>query len=172
MYRTNNPVGPDLPVLTQDKEPSADTEVGTGQTGHYLWSFQWIAYDPEKDTIEVIPSRQVPAHWNVLRWLEQGPCSNCLEPYRIDFEEQPIDGGLTPDGGSTKLVIDVYDHQGNDSYKAPIVECAEIFDAVLTATFENEYEYYSRWAVTVSNDNYSPAGSYKIETVAKTDKIT
>ncbi len=331
--QASNPASPDLPALTQEKGHSADSEWGTDPAGHYLWGFYWIACDPEKNAIEVIPSRQVSAHWNVLKWLEQGPCLNCVsiphmensdhgsklmdvkikhpfssanltgfdvrgialfhgsftfptaglttpdrwsgdgellnsdgyttlynsstvgsgpgglqgylkgkfatvtapdaelngykrfmlidpantrnifyageeltrlydidmpdsvfvfgyavdanwappinkpvedpdtdfgpeancpEPYRIDAEEQPIGPGLTTDGGSTKIMLDIYDYQGVDSHKAPKVESPEIFDGELTATFKDDIPYGSHWEVTVSNDNHAQAGFYRM----------
>jgi len=80
-------MSPDLPVITQDKEPSAESGNDNGQAGHYLWGFYWIACDPAKDIIEVVPSRQVSGHWNVLKWLEQGPCLNCVSiPHMEDSD--------------------------------------------------------------------------------------
>ena len=76
--RSNNPTSPGLQALTLDNDPSSDSAGGARQASRYLWGFYWIACDTEKHKFEVIPSRQVSGHWNAVKWLEQGPCINCV----------------------------------------------------------------------------------------------
>ncbi len=38
-----------------------------------------VSIDPEHMQAHIIPLRQVTEHWNVLKWLEQGPCTNCVK---------------------------------------------------------------------------------------------
>jgi len=58
-----------------------------------LWGFWLIGVDPETMTAKIIPVRAAQTHWNVLKWLENGPCMNC-------FKIQ----GITPSGLGTLLV--------------------------------------------------------------------
>ncbi len=61
------------PVTIQDANPVSP------RGGHQLWGFWLIGIDPETNQYEVLPARQAENHWNVLKWLEQGPCTNCLQ---------------------------------------------------------------------------------------------
>ena len=61
--------------------------------GHYLWGFYQVYFDPAKLKYEVVPLRQAEGHWNALRWLEQGLCTDC---FRIAHVE--------PSGTGTLLV--------------------------------------------------------------------
>ncbi|MFH1675977.1 MAG: hypothetical protein ABIC40_03045, partial [bacterium] len=46
--------------------------------GHYLWAYDLISIDPEKLEAEIVPMRMAGTHLNVLKWLEKGPCVNCV----------------------------------------------------------------------------------------------
>ncbi len=37
-----------------------------------------IVVDPEEKGFEIVPLRQVASHWNVVLWLEQAPCTDCM----------------------------------------------------------------------------------------------
>jgi uncharacterized delta-60 repeat protein len=86
--------------------------------------------------------------------------ANCTEPWKVIVTEEPVGKGLTDKGGQTKLLIDVYDWQGKDTYHDPIVECPEIFGGFLTGTWVSDGFDYSRYEVTVSNDNLASVGNY------------
>ena len=86
--------------------------------------------------------------------------ANCPEPWKIVVTEEPIGDGLTDQGGSTKLTIDVYDWQGKDTHHDPVVECPEIFDSQLTATWVSDGSDYARYEVTVSNAKSAGVGDY------------
>ena len=70
---TQTPITPDL-----------TRQIESSQPGHYLWAYYEIHVDPEQDLIEVVPFRQVDNHWNVLKFLEQGPCTNCVRVLSMD----------------------------------------------------------------------------------------
>ena len=55
-----------------------DIPSGWERGGHYLWAYSLVAVDAERKKVEVIPVREAGIHWNVLSWLEQGPCTDCL----------------------------------------------------------------------------------------------
>ncbi len=67
----------------------------TESAGHSLWFYELIYFDlsdPERIRFETIPVRLASAHWNVLSWLEQAPCTNCFQLT-----------SLTPSGNGTLL---------------------------------------------------------------------
>lgn len=59
--------------------PGQQSGVGGFQEGHNLLGF-WMFYaDPDAGIIEAVPYRQTGIHLNVLKFLETGPCTNCLK---------------------------------------------------------------------------------------------
>jgi uncharacterized delta-60 repeat protein len=86
--------------------------------------------------------------------------ANCLEPWKVVVTEEPIGLGLTDHCGQTKLLIDVYDWQGKETHHDPVVECPEIFDGTLTATWVSDGTGYSEYEVTISNSLIAPIGEY------------
>jgi len=74
---TNNPVtAPDVDEMTSGTHGYASTGY---EPNRYLWGFYEFRGDPEAGTMEVIPLRAASEHWNALKWLEQGPCTNCVK---------------------------------------------------------------------------------------------
>jgi PKD repeat protein len=65
------PMIPVTPDLTAEAAPTAEA-------GHYLWAYYQISVDPQKNTYEIVPVREVSDHWNVLKFLEKGPCTTCV----------------------------------------------------------------------------------------------
>jgi len=63
--------------------PDLTREVEIAEAGHYLWAYYSIYVDPELNSFEVVPLRQVTEHWNVLKFLEQGPCTNCVDVVNV-----------------------------------------------------------------------------------------
>jgi len=54
----------------------------TSADNHFLWMYYLVRIDPDSPDsvqVEMIPFRDVAAHWNVLSFLEQWPCRNCLK---------------------------------------------------------------------------------------------
>ncbi len=86
--------------------------------------------------------------------------ANCTEPWKVVVTEQKIGPGLTVFGGQTKLLIDIYDWQGKSTHHAPIIECPEIFSGFLIGTWVSDGADYTRYEVSVSNDNKAPVGDY------------
>ena len=74
----------------QDRLQDANGTVGN----RHFWAYHEIIFGPEDDDVEIVPVRQVSGHWNVLGWLEQGPCTDC---FRI--------AGLTPTPKGTLQVF-------------------------------------------------------------------
>ena len=73
--------GPESPLLVHT------TATGSLQPGHNLLGLWQISVDPEAGTFIAIPVRMADLHLNVLRWLELGPCTDCL--WISDFEILP-----------------------------------------------------------------------------------
>lgn len=87
--------------------------------------------------------------------------ANCPEPWQVVVAEEPIGGGLSSDGGQTKLNIDVFDWQGKSTFHAPKVECPELFDGQTTSTWVSDGTGFSRYEAVVSNANLASGGIYK-----------
>jgi hypothetical protein len=49
------------------------------ENNRHLWSYSLFKYDPDTNRCEVIPVRLTASHWNVLKFLEQGPGSHCVK---------------------------------------------------------------------------------------------
>jgi uncharacterized delta-60 repeat protein len=84
--------------------------------------------------------------------------ANCTEPWKI--EVQDLGPGLTFEGGSTKLQIDVYDWQGKSTHHAPVLECPEIFNGIYSATWKSDGDGFSRYEADISNTNLPTGGNY------------
>ncbi len=79
------PVSPASPVMPSGTPDLAVQQAEPeGEAGHYLWGFYQVYFDPAELKYEIIPLRQAEGHWNVLKWLEQGPCTNCFTIAHIE----------------------------------------------------------------------------------------
>jgi len=87
--------------------------------------------------------------------------ANCPEPWKIEITEVNECGGLTPDGGSTKLVIDVYDWQDLNSYSVPVVECPGILSDTVTCELVEDYGDFARWEADITNQELGGIGIYQ-----------
>jgi len=68
---------PTTPLTPQQQDIS-----NASQASHYLWSYNMVYVNPSQPggiKVEIIPIRQVMGHWNALSWLEQGPCTDCVQ---------------------------------------------------------------------------------------------
>ncbi|MFH1676647.1 MAG: hypothetical protein ABIC40_06435, partial [bacterium] len=84
------------------------------------------------------------------------PEANCSEPYRLDVSNTSIN----PIADS-KVTIRVYDWQGKTSFAPPVLECPDLFDGTMTATFDSDGAGYTEYSATVSNAKSALDGSYK-----------
>ena len=92
----NNPVVPsdEFNGISQGIQQNS-YEAGSGVNTHMLWSYHLVYVDPFAPggpDVEVIPFRVVTDHWNVLTWLQDGPCFDCFKLVN-----------LTPSGTGTLL---------------------------------------------------------------------
>jgi hypothetical protein len=77
-----NPVTPGDRLSIQNSDNSLPES-------RYLWGYYRISGNTDTGEVRVVPVRTVDGHWNVLRWLEQGPCTACVSTSNI----QPGGGG-------------------------------------------------------------------------------
>ncbi|MCX6647279.1 MAG: hypothetical protein NTY09_13115 [bacterium] len=82
--------------------------------------------------------------------------ANCIEPWKI-----VVSDSNTIASGSTTLTIDIYDWQGKDTIFTVLVECPELFNGQVAATFIEIIPWFARYEAVISNDNDAPIGSYK-----------
>ncbi|MFH1676304.1 MAG: hypothetical protein ABIC40_04690 [bacterium] len=88
-----------------------------------------------------------------------GPEANCPEPWKIEMTD--FGPGLCESGGTTELLVNVYDRGGPDSHKPPVVECPEIFDGTSVGVFKSAQEDYSVWRVPIANTKLAAEGDYR-----------
>ena len=74
----NPPVIPANPA-SQDLATTGQQEITNSESGHSLWGFYYVKIDPDRLESEIIPVRQTAMHVNVLKFLEQNPCTNCFK---------------------------------------------------------------------------------------------
>ena len=73
---------PSLPPVTSESESPSQSVAQAGNQegmGHYLWGYFLVLVDPTVPRVEIIPVRDAVSHMNVLQFLEQWPCANCLK---------------------------------------------------------------------------------------------
>ena len=75
-----NPIEPAIEVSDQESGVPALTALSevSVQNNRYLITYIEVAVDPADGSFEIIPIRQAEEHWNILKWLEQGPCNDCF----------------------------------------------------------------------------------------------
>ncbi|MFH1676295.1 MAG: SBBP repeat-containing protein, partial [bacterium] len=84
--------------------------------------------------------------------------ANCPEPWKIKVSD--LGPALTELGGTTELQIDVYDHQGKDDKHPVVLECPDLFDGEVTATWKEDSEKYTRYEAEIGNVKLASGGSY------------
>ncbi len=60
------------------------TEKGPAPNNRTLWRFWNITVDRTTLQASVVPIRSVAEHWNARKWLENGPCGNCMKVVNIE----------------------------------------------------------------------------------------
>jgi hypothetical protein len=73
--------GLDPPVAPDLNQPAPNHAVSSGPMvpGHNLLGYWTINIDPDAGILEAVPVRSTDLHLNVLSWLENGPCTDCLK---------------------------------------------------------------------------------------------
>jgi len=84
------------PASSEIQQTMQYTREDNFNPAHHLWSYFHIFIDPadpDNFGMEIIPVRLTATHWNVLQYLEKGPCTNCVTIK-----------GIMPSGSGTLLV--------------------------------------------------------------------
>jgi hypothetical protein len=88
------------------------------------------------------------------------PEASCPEAWQISVSDVPIGAGLTDCGGQVSVVIDVFDWQGKDEAYPVLVECPELFNDQIEATWKEDGAGFARYEAVVENAEFAPGGSY------------
>ncbi len=89
-----------------------------------------------------------------------GPEANCTEAWKIKVTE--YGPGLTVDGGSATLKINIFDWQDFDDAHPVIVECPDLFDGELQAQLINSGGNSSEYEVTIENSKLAGDGEHLV----------
>lgn len=74
-----NPTNPDLPDLSTPLALSTIQD-----SSHQLLGYWEVTVDPEAATWEAVPVRVAGIHLNILKFLEEAPCTNCFQITSIE----------------------------------------------------------------------------------------
>lgn len=89
------------------------------------------------------------------------PEANCPEPWKIVVTEIPIGLGLTDAGGSSRLIVDIYDHQGKSSYKTPYFISNDLTCGPVEIPWIEDGAGFSRYGTTINVFDTISAGNYR-----------
>jgi len=91
------------------------------------------------------------------------PNANSIEAYRIDAD---FTGAVTPIGGTLTATIHVYDWQGAGTIEPDPngvqLECIELFNEKISASFVADYGDYAEYTVAIHNDFSADLGTYPL----------
>jgi hypothetical protein len=73
------PNTPPIPSNTTENSGALTQSTSPEEPNHYLWGYYMVRIDEKDLSAEIIPIRATAGHWNVLKFLEQGPCTNCFK---------------------------------------------------------------------------------------------
>jgi len=76
---TEPPQSPDSIIENNPSDLTPVVNTADVESGHYLWMFHEIYVNEDHTDFEIATLREVTGHWNVLKFLEQGPCYNCFK---------------------------------------------------------------------------------------------
>jgi len=143
--------------ITDPSKPRAVFAVGGKVTVTYK---VYLPQNPIVFGYAVDASWVPPVHQPVTDpWQDFGPNANCQEAWQISICEAP-GGNLTQCGGSTTLIIDIYDWQGKDLTHDVLVECPELFEDDVIAAWKEDSAEYTRYEATIENAHNADIGSY------------
>jgi len=114
---TGNTILPAVPNTLSDRA------IQKYESNHYLWAYNLIHVNPGENEFELIPVKHVADHWNILGFLEQGPCTNCLKITRMELS------------GYGTVLIDI---EITHPFENPVLTG---FDVRGIAMFDGSYEF-------------------------------
>lgn len=71
-------------ALQTVQESNSGHQPDIAESSHYLWAYSLVNLNLQENEFDIIPLRQVSDHWNILRFLEQGPCTNCIKITHVE----------------------------------------------------------------------------------------
>src|SRR3990172_6119839 len=74
------PTVPDQIIITDNQERESSAGLNENRR---LWGTYIIEVNEDRTKWEILPMRGADGHWNVLKWLEQEPCKDCLKVKNI-----------------------------------------------------------------------------------------
>jgi len=89
-----------------------------------------------------------------------GPGANCPEPWDISAFVEPVDDGLTPDGGSVEMTVVVKSYTDETTVYNPVLECPDLFTGLITADYHDTYSDGIFYKAILSNENLAEIGRY------------
>jgi hypothetical protein len=81
----SQPTKPDEVVSLSEITGNAEVSPNPYENSHYLLSYNLIYVDSEGPTFDIIPMRAGEIHLNILKFLEDGPCTNCFKVSGLSF---------------------------------------------------------------------------------------
>lgn len=78
--------GPDSAVMPTAPQ-IAEEESGNGRysaDNRFVWGYYDAHWNPESETIDIVPRRDAGIHFNALNWLQSGPCTDCLQVLSVE----------------------------------------------------------------------------------------
>jgi len=70
---------PVTPDLNSEELVQTNTGAGVDNSGHRLWGYYLFYVNPAHNKVTMVPLREAANHWNVLKFLEKGPCYDCVK---------------------------------------------------------------------------------------------
>jgi len=89
-----------------------------------------------------------------------GPDANCPEAWQITVATSDIGDGLTDCGGEVMLTMNVYDWQEKDEVNPVLVECPELYNGQIEATWKSDQPDFTTYEAIIGNVGNAPAGIY------------
>jgi uncharacterized delta-60 repeat protein len=87
---SSQPITPDEANSVSELTGNAEISIDSGEASHYLLAYNFIYVDPDYPggpKVEIIPVRVVGIHLNILKFLEDGPCTNCFKIAGLNFPQ-------------------------------------------------------------------------------------
>ncbi|MCX6647280.1 MAG: PKD domain-containing protein [bacterium] len=107
------PVVPGVENSNPEMTGASDVIAASVENSHYLLAYGLIYIDPENPDgpkVEVIPVRAGEIHLNILKLLEDGPCTNCFKVVGFNFTQPGyLDVDIEIDHPFDDLTYSVFD---------------------------------------------------------------
>jgi len=79
MYGCSGSDSPVLPDTYIEGPANTASQYNLSENDRYLWALGEAEFNTDTGQIELIPARDSQIHYNILTFLENGPCFNCIQ---------------------------------------------------------------------------------------------